>query len=1736
MVSKSIDEAVKDLLTDQKEVNYVITTDDPTFNELGLSTFTSGQLLQFLYADSAAKSYQGAGTLQIPIPGGEAGDTFRHAGDGGSFPEEIVEHILKANGHNHFTAGPIGADQTAEFIRFDVLTKLDVLEQWGYSTSEWDRERYPGCDYVEFGRMIPIPDELGGGSLPEYSASYPIQIVVAVNQLSVEGKLEVNLGDDSEEAKEKVGRQNLLNDIRTSMSGCVSWKQSMAFNFGGECSPSGLVNFKLFVFDKSLQRNPDRRIALRGSPLIVGVPTTAHGVTFAGGLPTTDGAKGSYPPVQFGGDTNPNNTITGELETSYNPNTGKFEAGTRQILARLLTDVEGVALNKIGGGGHADTLTEGMLSPTGNYALGNFTVGEAMPMGVHNGNPYDFGPFFVGKACEKDKKHKIRVVNRAPKSFPVGQIVLCSKIDNEWIIQDFGYQDTDPHFFDAGNWRFCTMIANKDAYFKDERHTYDAIDGDTFGGTLTEVKYEYAFRWQYWMSIALGVAPKPHQSPFQPVIAYWPVASGHGTTHEGVDNQIEMKRNLWDEANMVNTAVDVVNWDILELNGITKMDAASSNLTFKENPNVFGSRRYHQVSSFDFMNAGGGGFRDRSLIGRCNPLLDLNNEVPVDPAEQDAQEFFPMFGPIFPDGFDKTQVAAAESLPLVKRGMNPIFYTPAEADTALINFSDVDPGDPGFISDPQVALGLMPIDGGANRGMFRADDINASQLPADVGHNAKPYADDGAPLEDQNMMLQFCNVVTNRVYGAQLDEFGKETGEVAEIGVRGGAPDLLWHGTSIMMSHVAGSINWGEGSWASEKAKHKGRQQPRWQWFARGMDDGSPPTQELNQSAWGLKPNNPRRIAFMPLNLEHLTSFDYTIGTGMYYAKAQGVASSKACELIQVTSVTPHPEVLRSHLNSLQHYQNNGEGQFPNKECGPFSGKGQFDFAYNRLGTISPDNFCLHPLASAPNGMFDHHEFLWPVRSLYRNYVNRQSWEEGSPPVDPKGNTRGHDYCTLASNYPMRPMDFPEGAYQEFMHWVGGGLRQEFVDSITTCCDCPNNESGDPHPDCGDCIEDDHTCGDGAGPDGGMCIHGQPMKEDFTMDNSAMLVHDAIPCRYLCEETYGRIPMNYDHGCEVRVEMTDEEFMKKQPEPEGDGTYDSATMCTNCCDYPDRSSDAIPPPTKQTCRPQSLAEIALWGFEETCWRVGGMTNEEREAYEACANEVNASVEECEHAARNCGMAGVAINDDGCSGPCAPSQEVLDAAAEHAYMDVLEPSKTIHRGFPFGVYVRDQHEYGNYPIDAHPDGTEGMETVGIITGKTTIRVGGFEVGIASNSYTGLPRVESTSAALSQAYGNWGVKSDSISSMATTATFAKMYDAWPDEQTIFDPRYFAVMHFNEGQLGTIPSGEIRGVSSDPSGEQPFMWVDALSTAVDHRVPVLYGEVAGDTPDLDPPEPENGFEVFSYSEDSEEPLEDRIRPDIADWKVATHRRGQLLPYSYFRKTVGLAYDRNAYHMAVPGKGYKIGDLFKVVGGQGAGAKVVVCEVEDDGAIRRFSLGTNSRTLMFNDTRTDPDPDPGWPSNYPRGFNQYLDKGRDFGPTDFVTIEEYEAITDDEEATLVLKAPSLMLKTIDRLDGGATTGVGAVIYVLWGEVYSYQQDDLGPNKQCPTTRVSASSNNGLNGSLDGREYTVRLPIFDPNEEGYYDIFTHFHNEISHTTSDSYDTRYTLGRQQFVTLELRGM
>ena len=237
------------------------------------------------------------------------------------------------------------------------------------------------------------------------------------------------------------------------------------------------------------------------------------------------------------------------------------------------------------------------------------------------------------------------------------------------------------------------------------------------------------------------------------------------------------------------------------------------------------------------------------------------------------------------------------------------------------------------------------------------------------------------------------------------------------------------------------------------------------------------------------------------------------------------------------------------------------------------------------------------------------------------------------------------------------------------------------------------------------------------------------------------------------------------------------------------------------------------------------------------------------------------------------------------------------------------------GIPYGIYCRHQHEYGDNgqgyaPNDLWGFGNDGLSTVGIASAKCTVKVRGYELALKTLMNAGI------TAQVPQGYQRWGSSGDSQTDFGTTAGYAKVYDAWPEEQTIFDPRYFAVMHFNPGTLLTVPGGSFVGdpdqdtaADVDPTGyTDMYRWVDRAEFDCDHRVPTISGvpgstdlvEVpAGDFILSDYPAPLQQNATVSSAGGGRSGSMGMIRPK-SEWKVVTTRRGMLLPFKYRKKVL--------------------------------------------------------------------------------------------------------------------------------------------------------------------------------------------------------------------------------------------
>lgn len=368
------------------------------------------------------------------------------------------------------------------------------------------------------------------------------------------------------------------------------------------------------------------------------------------------------------------------------------------------------------------------------------------------------------------------------------------------------------------------------------------------------------------------------------------------------------------------------------------------------------------------------------------------------------------------------------------------------------------------------------------------------------------------------------------------------------------------------------------------------------------------------------------------------------------------------------------------------------------------------------------------------------------------------------------------------------------------------------------------------------------------------------------------------------------------------------------------------------------------------------------------------------------------------------------------------------------------------------------------------------------------------------------------------------------------FAKVYQQWPREQTIYDPRFFAVHHFNAGvEKSRTDINDIKqdwylnGVvieegseafnnaqSAYPSGK---FQVDRSETPVDFRIITTHANIAlQDAGELD-------LNSFVYSDSRQTVINNSsadlpmtsLRDNKEHWRVNPQRRGKLLPYSYqfltigVNNTVGIKTKIVDHDLMVEGdqpkiinvadtdivivnrgSGYNKKDSFEVSGGEGGGV-VLSAIFDDDDNISGFKVEEG-------------------------GLGFGLD---DFGLSD--QSLRFEFGETPSSATL-----SIVHRNVES--GGA----GLVAYVLRGTIIkspvltdekpAQPLSATGPIKLTPPPPLFNDS--VLQTQLTdpkNQSFTVNPDLKSSNDQ--YDIFLHFHNDISHTRFNDYG--HSTGPQQ---------
>lgn len=450
---------------------------------------------------------------------------------------------------------------------------------------------------------------------------------------------------------------------------------------------------------------------------------------------------------------------------------------------------------------------------------------------------------------------------------------------------------------------------------------------------------------------------------------------------------------------------------------------------------------------------------------------------------------------------------------------------------------------------------------------------------------------------------------------------------------------------------------------------------------------------------------------------------------------------------------------------------------------------------------------------------------------------------------------------------------------------------------------------------------------------------------------------------------------------------------------------------------------------------------------------------------------------------------------------------------------------------------------------------GANFVGIIAGMAKIvKNGGGDINFSVNQSVGLNQLGTaitvTSSNLAIIAGmapivletgettnilnpQWGSSTDSIDSFGTTALHCRIFDSWPDEDKFYDPRYFSVLHFNPigsgtknggpfgdyevtddnpienkqpENFGALPKYKVLGATKqeiiDIYGEEdPLLSdvaysniprrVDIEETNVDIRIPTFdstYYDGYGANPEAKLFDRIGGWNDEGASNKIDTGIiasngalissESKLRPQT-EWAIDPIRRGQLLTnggFYYTYKTIGLI--KLDCLIVDPGTNFIVKDDESI--DLDRDISVIVTDLDDNGGLGDFEF----KKIIPN---TDP--------LYKFATNGAIEsRGVGFLPSDF---------SSDSSQIAGFKCFRLTVPS------NGENGNPAIIECYTGIVYERLAHDEGPTEQAPLTRLSLSSKRGASRSQGTLDQALNV---GSNDSGSYDLFTFFHNDITHT------------------------
>ncbi len=695
---------------EQLQTSYhTIVTDHPYMHEIGLSSFTTGELYDWMMKQNSSKDFTNLRLIdQVKWKAKDTRDLK---------PKDIENNIKLAAGlilgqqnsggsegnlteRYYFTAPRVTEDpktpqlRPVEYVKFNnaAWQKWTYTNKNGtvsYTAKDLDFNYFAGkvfetTEYVPLPANPNIPLELISES-PRigYHLDDKICHVIEMNNYA---RLLNAILPESEWNKyahltSESAIAEFVRDIKASKEQCIQWEGYVPFvlNFDGintasKCVKNVKVKYKLYLYDMATPKDASRKITFTNDFTIVG-----QHIDPLGRIGQKEDGEVITPSPQG----NPNESIAANLRVYYNPSTRKYESGTAQMIARMLDDLapaKATDLNKL-----LTLSVKDLQSPQNQHLV---TVGEAVPIINQNANPLLWAPEYgEPKDCRSsDDKNKLIVYNVSHKRFKKGETVLLQNIGGAWVPSSLGEPDTGGSASFDGKWAFTYLMTNADAFFRN-------IKGDL----LSYNAYE------------MGV---------------------HNCYYKG------------DQFNVTSTGNAAGTIDVF--NG------------------------YYQITSFDFMGKRIGGTRDTNIDGGI--FSDVGNSIACtqfsispdgETLENDGKFLYgktsaPFFGCIFPDGYSNEGDAGEKiktylnATPEIK-GFQYDAMLDKYKNQALI-FTDIPANTKMFENKNDNNKNTSAAN---KQGMFYAinsetPSYDLKHLPADIGTNASPTGIYGYPITNIN--------------------------------------------------------------------------------------------------------------------------------------------------------------------------------------------------------------------------------------------------------------------------------------------------------------------------------------------------------------------------------------------------------------------------------------------------------------------------------------------------------------------------------------------------------------------------------------------------------------------------------------------------------------------------------------------------------------------------------------------------------------------------------------------------------------------------------------------------------------------------------------------------------------------------------------------------------------------------------------------------------------------------